>query len=110
MEEKKKRFRPTLGAYRELEAKVKAQEELIDKLKCVGKAMVTEGESITTQLNILAKGSDWAEEYRKLWEKHKNLSARYSELNTDYENMKKRCEWLLNRGLWDRITNKKRGN
>lgn len=109
MEEKKKRFRPTLGAYRELEAKVKAQEELIDKLKCVGMTLVTQGEEITTKLKMLTKDIISPEHYQELLEAHSELSAKYSELQADYKALQKKYEWLLNRNLLDRIKNKKRG-
>lgn len=89
MEEKKKRWRPSLTAYRKLESEVSTL-----------KAELSKFEGMRTQYSNLEKSNKLMEnELEKLREQASGASVDYN---------KARCEvlWLRNRNLWQRIINK----
>lgn len=86
MEEKKKRWRPTLTAYRELEKKLESQ---IDG---------------TSQL---VKDCDlWREKYQILKKKYDELSAGHDRLAEECKNLRAENDRLKSRGFIDRLLNR----
>ena len=80
MEGKKKRWRPSLAAYRELERKLESQ---------------IEGTSV-----LVADCDAWREKYRRLRNDHDATVRQFGELQ--YRVME-----LENRGFWSRLFNRK---
>lgn len=86
MEEKKKRFRPTLGQYRAQEKKI---QELEESLRI----------SQDNYNHIIL-------EHRALEQKFREYQEQVELLKEGYNKVMVQKEALLHRGLWERIVNK----
>lgn len=95
MEEKKKRWRPSLTAYRELE-------NLVSELKEENARLISKEESdrLKDKISVLEKSN------KLLEEECDNLRGKLEEAGSTIDAMDKEIFALCHRGLWARIFNK----
>ena len=96
MEEKKKRWRPSLTAYRELESengKLKAERFQFEDMRVQCEAVIDKNRVLEQSNKLMEK------ELETLREQAKGATV-------DYNKARREVLWLRNRNLWQRIINK----
>lgn len=105
MSEKKKRWRPSLTAYRALE---RENEEL--RLKSAGgydRALEAERDDLRERIGELEKEYyDLTREKEAVEAELCRMTAKANELDADYGHLRQELKRLRDRGLWERILNR----
>lgn len=125
MEEKKKRWRPSLGAYRALEREVSMlREELrivseYDENDVIGLVRAYE-EQMEGKSRLVADCDSWRDKYRRLAVKNELVEKSHDFLEREIERLRAKTDedmilikdlnrevtYLRNRGFWDRLFNR----
>lgn len=118
MEEKNKRFRPSLTAYRALEKElVELKMQLSESNRKPNENGSFDGHCETEELKqkldsqiegtstIVAESDAWREKYRELKAKYDAVLKRAKDASADYNKARREVLWLRERNLWQRIMN-----
>lgn len=122
MEEKKKRFRPTLSAYRALEDEVSRLREELRQSERENTYLSDDGNGdVAETVHMLVMESDsWREKYRSLDDECRTLRKSNEHMEDEQERLRKKLNKavdrihdletdvyvLRNRGFWARVFNR----
>ena len=122
MEEKNKRFRPSLTAYRALEKELaelrqklaeytgeptrrQYEDECFDQHCEIEELRRKLDSQIEGTSTIVTESNAWREKYRDLKVKYDAAVKRAKEASADYNKARREVLWLRGRNLWQRLLN-----